>query len=872
MTDPDLAAGIGRRMLRQWTRVVIQHARLTVVAVLVFALYCTVFAVNNLGISTDTEGMISDDLQWRQNFNEFREQFPQFYRLLVVVVDAQTEALAQAAVTDLAGKIANTSNVVHSQYSATVDAPLAGQELLLLSEDELYDLADDIAFAQPFMGRLRQNYSITEFFDMLGNAYSSDPTAIPSAFVKRLATSLQTTTINDNATLLDWSRLASDNDKPARRLILVKPVFDTEQSRPAERALNALHELSEQTSQAYEGRVTVRLTGQVALEDEELVSASKNAVTVAAMALLSVLLILLLAFRSWRLLLISLLTLIIGLVATAAFAAVAFGTLNIISIAFTVLYIGLGIDLVIHYLLRLRERLATHADLHDALLDTSENIGGALFIATVTTAAGFYAFAPTDFVGVSQLGLISGTGMFICLIVSITLLPALVWLAFPQGMQINNIPTHWQAGAALSWLLKAPRFIIAFSLLAVCAAAFSLPHLQFEKDPMLLRDPNTESVQTFNDLSADPDTALYSLSVVLDANTDAKSLSDKLEQLDSVRHAITLSSFEPADIDTQLSLVDEIALLMGDKFAEFPTLADINVDATTAAIHALQNTLAASNNITVSDDNADLSKSLAAITVQLDELDAGARQEFLNRVQRNVLGDLPAAMQLLASRLAPQHLDFDKFPEEFRLRWISGSGQQLVQVIPANDVSVPENARQFVKQVTDVAANATGLPVVYERSGDTIFSAFETAFITALLVISAFLYVLFRDKKNLFVILIALAVSTILFAGTMVLLGLSFNFANIIALPLLLGMSVDAGIHMVHRSEQNMQGHSNLLTTSTARAILFSSVTTLASFGSLALSNHVGMASMGLLLTIGLVINMLVILLLLPTLLSLRSQ
>ena len=872
MTNSDLVAGMGRRMLRQWTRIVIRHARLTVAIMLIFAVYCTVFSVNNLGISTDTEDMISDDLQWRQDFNEFREQFPQLYRLLVVVVDAQTEALAQAAVTELEAQIANTTNVVHSQYSVTVDAPLAGQELLLLSEDELYDLADDIAFAQPLIGRLRQNYSISEFFDMLSNAYSNDPAAIPPAFVKRLATSLQTSRIDENATLLDWSRLASDDDKPARRLILVKPVLDTEQSRPSMRALDALRELGAQTSQAYEGRVNVRLTGQVALEDEELVSASENAVTTAVLALISVLLILLLAFRSWRLLLISLLILIIGLIATAAFAAVAFGTLNVISIAFTVLYIGLAIDLVIHYLLRLRERLATHPDLHDALLDTSENIGGALFIATITTAAGFYAFAPTDFVGVSQLGLISGTGMFICLIVSITLLPALVWLAFPQGMQSGNMSSRWQAGAALSWLLKAPRFIIAFSLLAVCAAAFSLPNLKFENDPMLLRDPSTESVQTFNDLSADPNTALYSLSVVVDANTDADSLSDKLEQLDSVRHAITLASFEPADIDTQLSLVDEIALLMGDKFAEFPPLANIDADATTEAIKALRDTLASSENTADPENNADLNRSLAAITEQLDGLDAGARLEVLERIQRNLLGDLPAAMQLLASQLAPQRLDADQFPEEFRLRWISDSGQQLIQVIPANDVSEPQNAQHFVNQVTGVAANATGLPVVYERSGETIFSAFETAFITALLIISAFLYILLRDKKNLFVILIPLAVSAILLAGTMVLLDLPFNFANIIALPLLLGISVDAGIHLVHRSEQNMQGHSNLLTTSTARAILFSSVTTLASFGSLALSDHVGMASMGLLLTIGLVINMLVILLLLPALLSLRSQ
>ncbi len=872
MTDQGHVSRIARRMLRQWTGVVIRHAIVTLVAMLALAVFCTLFTLNNLGISTDTEDMISDQLEWRQDFNEFREQFPQLYRLLVVVVDAETESLAQAAVTTLENKLANTDNLMVSQYSATVNAPLAGQELLLLSDDELYDLTDDVAFAQPLIGRLRNHYSINEFFDLLGNAYASDPSAVPPAFVQRLATSLQASTNNDSGPLLDWSRLTSDTDKPARRLILVKPVLDTEQPRPAMRVLDAIRELGAQTSKAYDNRVSVRLTGEVALADEELVSANENTVTTAVLALVSVLLILLLAFRSWRLVLIGLLTLITGLIATAAFAAVAFGSLNVISIVFAVLYIGLGIDLVIHYLLLLRERLASNPDLHMALLDTSENMGGALFICALTTAAGFYAFAPTDFVGLSQLGLISGTGMFISLIVSMTLLPALVWLAFPQGMRISRASSHWRAGPALSWLLKAPRFIVAFTLVAAVVSVFNLPKLQFDKDPMLLRDPSTESVQTFKDLSRDPDTALRSLSVVVDANTDVEVLRDKLEQLPSVEYALSLSSFQPADVDNQLLLVDEIDLLMGDEFTEFPALVNIDVDSTTAAIQSLQETLTHIDNTANHDDKITLNESLNAIITQLDQLDVGAQQKFLTRIQHTVLGDLPNAMQLLASQLSPQPLDSDSFPEEFRARWIAASGQQRLQVIPANDVSDPDNSRQFAEEVTGVAANATGLPVVNERSGDTIYSAFRTALITALLVISAFLLVLLRDKKNLLVILIPLVVSAILLAGVMVLLGMPFNFANIIAMPLLLGISVDAGIHLVHRSEQHMQGHTSLLTTSTARAILYSSFTTLASFGNLAISSHLGMASMGQLLTIGLIINVVVMLLLLPALLSLKSK
>ena len=855
------AVDIGGRLIRQWTGLVIKHAWLTVAATLLFAVFCATYAVGNLGVSTKTEDLISSDQQWLQDFDDFREQFPQIHRVLVLVVDAQTEALAQSAVTDLDSRLANSSDLLLSQYSATVDEPLAGRELLLLGEEELFDLADDIAAAQPLIGRLRQNYSITEFLNILTAAFERDSIAIAPAFVSQLSTTLQTTK-TDNSKLFDWSSQNRDEDKPARRLVLVKPVLDSEKARPAKRALKALRNIGEETSTAYAGRVDVRLTGSLALEDQELVSASKSAGSTGILALVSVLLILLIALRSWRLLLVSLVTLVTGLTATAAFAAAAFTKLNVISIAFAVLYIGLGIDLVIHYLLRLRERLATDSDLQTALLDTSQQIGGALFICALTTAAGFYAFVPTDFVGVSQLGLISGTGMFISLIVSMTLLPALVWLVFPKGIQISSTASHWQAGVIFSWLVKAPRVVIAVVLLAVCAAAFTLPDLRFENDPLQLRDPASESVQTFKELNRDPNTAVRSLSVLADADADVTTLIAKLNALPSVSRVLSLSSFKPDDVDNKLLLVEEIALLLGDDFADFPALASLNVAAVTAALQKLQ----ASSN----DSNENLSNSLSSVLAHLDQLDDTAKQDYLERLQFALLGDLPAAMQLLSSRLGPEPLD--SMPQDFRKRWISDAGQQLLQVIPANDLSVPENIRQFVDEVVGVAPQATGVPVMFERSGDTVISAFKVAFITAFLVIGVFLFFLLQQKKNVLIALIPLVASAVLLAGTMLLFDIPLNYANIIALPLLLGISVDTGIHLIHRSEHPLHGHRDLLTSSTARAILFSSITTVASFGNLALSAHLGMASMGQMLTVGLIINVIIMLTLLPAMLSLRSQ
>jgi len=414
----------GQLLLRRWAAFVVYRPWLTLVISALLTIALASYAFNHLGISTSTEDMIDNNLGWRQNIVEFRNQFPEHYRAIAVVIDAQTEALAQAAAVDLDQRLAVNNESITSRFSPTVSPPLAGRELLLLGEDELLQVADDLAAAQPFFGKLRQQFRLAELFDLLTLSYREDPAAVPDALARKLISTIDANTERVYP-LLDWSRLNSDKETPARRIVLVSVVVDKDQPRPARRILASLREQGLATTAAFDGRVHVRLTGTIALEDAELVSVSENSRSTALLALVSVCVILLLAFRSWRLLLICIVTLLTGLVATAAFAAATVVKLNIISIAFAILYIGLGVDFIIHYLLRLREVLSAGSDLSDALIETSGQVGGALSICVITTAAGFFAFMPTAFVGVSQLGLISGTGMFISLIVTLTLLPAI---------------------------------------------------------------------------------------------------------------------------------------------------------------------------------------------------------------------------------------------------------------------------------------------------------------------------------------------------------------------------------------------------------------------------------------------------------------
>jgi len=229
-------------------------------------------------------------------------------------------------------------------------------------------------------------------------------------------------------------------------------------------------------------------------------------------------------------------------------------------------------------------------------------------------------------------------------------------------------------------------------------------------------------------------------------------------------------------------------------------------------------------------------------------------------------------MQLLAGRIDPPPAEFDTYPPSFVARWRSDDGTDLLEVIPAFDVTDPERAAAFVDEVQQIAPNSTGLPVVYERSGTTVVQAFTQAFTYAAIAISVMLIYFMRSAVDMSLVMVPLALAALITAGISISAGLSFNFANIIALPLLMGIGVDNGIHIVHRVRAHGASGSAVLSTSTARAILFSSMTTLASFGTLALSSHRGMASMGALLAIGLAVILVVMLTVLPTLLDWRQS
>jgi uncharacterized protein len=241
----------------------------------------------------------------------------------------------------------------------------------------------------------------------------------------------------------------------------------------------------------------------------------------------------------------------------------------------------------------------------------------------------------------------------------------------------------------------------------------------------------------------------------------------------------------------------------------------------------------------------------------------------LRRLDELLTADLPRELARLAGAFAAEAFDRDDLPEALAARWLASGARELVEIAPVEDVSDNAAARRFIAAVHAVVPTATGLPVVYQEASATVVDAFERALTYAFIMVAVIIWLVLRNMKEVLLVIAPIALASVLTAALTVVIGMPFNYANIIALPLLVGIGVDNGIHVVHR--MRIEGAARLFETSTMRAVLASALTTVASFGNLAFSSHAGTASMGILLALGLAASMTATLIVLPAWLELRS-
>ena len=493
-------------------------------------------------------------------------------------------------------------------------------------------------------------------------------------------------------------------------------------------------------------------------------------------------------------------------------------------------------------------------------------------LSALCAAIGFFAFVPTDYRGLAELGIIAGSGMFIALVANLTVTPALLWLLTRRSGGRTADVTQLRVNP-FAWTVRnhSRTVLIGAAALGVIGCA-ALPFVRFDVNPLNLKDPTTESVSTFLDLTEDVKTTPYRINILAEDQAAADALADRLERLELVDNVITLSSFVPRNQDEKLDVIDTMALFV------LPVLEPLNQPeppgpaARQMALDAFLNALRAYLDQAPGIDAA-LTAAVERLATALSRIDERAQgdPQVLAELDERLTTFLPDWIADLRAGLNAGMITLADLPESLSERWVAEGGQTRIEVLPAIDIGNERAMRAFAEAVQEVAPRATGTPVVLTEAGGVVVSAFIKATVITIVLITALLIVIYRRLDDVVLTLAPLVLTAVLTLAVAVALGLPINFANIIVLPLLFGLGVSSSIHLVIRRRRGA-GLEDVMTTSTPRAVTFSALTTIASFGSLAVSPHRGMASMGQLLTIAILLMLVSTLVVLPSLMNVLSR
>ncbi len=812
----------------------------------------TWYAATHFSMTTDINQLISSNSPGRQREQAFEKAFPQF-DTIIAVIDAPTPELVEQATGALVARLSQQKNFFRSVQDLQGSSLFAQNGLLFEPTDELAPQMSMLSQAQRLMEVLAGDPSLRGVvralqFGLLGvqgGNIKLDDMTWPMTLA---ANTLDQVKANEPASF-SWRVLVQGHDaKPAdlRRFVKLTAVLDYSELEPGLKASNAVRQAAADLNLASAYQAQLRLTGPVPMNDDQFATIKDNAVLNAVVTIAVVLFILWMALRWMRIIFAVFASLVVGLSVTAAVGLLLVGTLNLISVYFAVLFVGLGVDFGIQFSVRYRAERHEVDGLYEALLHAGRRAGAPLTLAGLATAAGFLSFLPTAYRGLSELGLIAGLGMLIAFITSITLLPALLSRLRPRS---EPSPLGYAFLAPVDDFLERYRVpILVGTALVIVGASPLLFWLRFDFNPMNLRNPNVESVATYLQLEKEQESGVNSIQAIEPSLAAADQLAVKLRALPQVARVVTLSTFIPDHQQQKLSLIQSAAKTL-DPALNPPSINPPPTDAENVAI--INSTVNALNRLAGSapGPGAAAAKRLAADMSALAKADQATRQ----RAETAFVQPLRAALDDLRNLLNAHEVTRDNLPPELVSQWITPDGQARLEIAPSGSTDNNATLRAFAHAVQSVAPNATEGPISILEARRTIITAFLEAGAYALLSIAVLLWITLRRVGDVLLTLIPLLVAGVVTLEICVAIDMPLNFANIIALPLLLGVGVAFKIYYIMAWRE---GQTKLLQSVLTRAVTFSACTTATAFGSLYFSSDPGTSSMGKLLAISLLTTM----------------
>lgn len=855
------------KWITAWIGLVFRHRWWVLLAV---SGICALAALQAASLSVDTDNykLIRRSGQWVQDLERFQQAFPATRGLSYVMVEGpsaeETYRVSRALARDMEARSDLFKNVfLPQQFGFLVKHSLYFQGL-----DELETIDDRARTLAPVLAALDAAPGLDGLAEGVGAMLAADPRQAPAKFALLRALFSQAQTVATGGTQeMDWRGWlvpAPQSAKTAR--IMFQGIKDYSTAEPNRAILDAIDGFV--ASLEPPGAARIRVTGDVALEYDEIQAALQSVKLAGTVSLVALAAILTLGVRSLRIIAATYVALFVGLLWTLAFATRFVGPFNTISIVFVVMFIGLGLDFSIHYCLRAIETFDRKGRTVASLAESSVSTWRGIILAASTTAVGFLAFVPTDYRGLGELGVISAAGMGLAVLSTYVVVPLFFAFAgLPSGRAKIPLLAAKRLGtphlgrmpdALIRWMYRHARTIVAIALIAGALCLLALPSLRFDFDTLALKDPRSESMRALADLRAQAAVTNYALALVVAPGESLEPIVVDLAAQPAVGSVLTPSSVVPT------GQKDKRELMRAARRSLRPGLtlayqADRLTDQ--ARLAALDRVIEL-----IASEAPSLGHQFKGV-VQASRTRLG-EIAFATALERSLLADWPDQLAEVLTLLAARPFTFEELPEAVKGRLVSAQGDRLVRILPAPGYETGIGLSEFIEQVHAVAPSATGRPVAEHQAAELMLSSLYQALAYALIGLTVLLYAALRRLRDVSLVMLPIILAALFTAAAMVALDLPFNMANILVAPLFFGLGLDGSIHILERFRRE-GSLAQLLNSSTPWAVYLSYLTTLVTFGSLALSSHQGMKSIGELLLIALVFAMLSVIVVFSALLHL---
>jgi hopanoid biosynthesis associated RND transporter like protein HpnN len=897
---------------------VARRPRLILGVALLISVISVIYTKQNMEFLTGRDDLMPRNAPFQVDYRAYRQEFGDQEEVVIVVESDDAEKSTRCG--DAIYQRLSREKGVYRELFYPGGLPYFRKNgLLFMPLEEIRNLRSTLTMAAPVLKELATSPSVQTLFTSLTNQIdgylvSKDPESLksltfmlttldrgfkafdaPSTPIRAGSSSAKdaTTSAPPSGLSMDSFLKGSADGKASllesagkQQVITILPVKEQGSFVPAEKAITITRAILREILAKPEFKgVNAGLTGVPVLEYEEMATSQRDIGIATVLSLSLTVLLLLFAFRGLLNVIAAMVSLVVGICLSFGFATAAVGHLNILSMVFAIMLIGLGIEYGIQVVLRYQEELRSGMSGMQAIETGLGANVRSIIMAAATVALAFVTFAFTDFKGIAELGIIAAGGVVICVLATFTVLPAMLillerfrkpgksYLAVPDSEREVQV-----AGRPLfRALLERPRMVATVTLLLSLACVYPAVTTRFDYNLMNLQAKGLQSVEYAYKLMRSKENSGYFAVVMAKDRQEAANLTRRLERLPSVDHVVSLATLVPdrqpeklAELAGLKKVMDQVRPIPYEenlRLIELPTVFEnfhVRVAKLKQALEAAK---------------APEAKPVGAFLTTLDGFFSSLEKEknrnavaMLRDFQGGMFAQLPEKLNMMKESLEAAPVGEADVPEQLRRRFVGKSGKLLLQVAPRNEIFQHEPLAEFVHQVKGVVPNATGEPVMVYESLTVLRDSYLRAFGYAFIGIAAILLINFKSIRFALLGALPLAAGLLLMVGGMWLAGISFNSANIIVLPLILGVGIDSAIYIINRYRQGNESPAQVAVSSAGIGVFLNALTILFSFGALMVAHHQGVFSIGVVMSLGMVASVAVFLAFLPALLSLWGK